>query len=350
MDNAIQHIGELSKDGVFIYDTSTRKFAYINEPFIKIFDTPRDRLMEQPGLILQLMASEDAFYLRQRYTELVKEQSVSRNEFRLHFGDKIKHLSCDAYLLNENQVGGFVKDVTLEKEHEDYIIDYGARKDTLLDMITHNLTGPLHLSHDILRWIQQTQTDGGKEDMGSQLQMIQAITQECIDIVNDFLRKEHLESERIFVKKTRFDLLDRILATLEKLIVTNKNKKFRVITELAHLDINADSVKFFQVIHNLISNAIKFTPDGGLIDIIVEERERTFIVRVKDNGIGIPRPLHPQLFDRYTASKRDGLNNEPSSGIGLHIVKMLVRLMEGKVWFDSEENKGSTFSIELPKD
>jgi two-component system, OmpR family, sensor histidine kinase VicK len=349
MDNGIQLIGELSKDGVFIYDTSTKKFTYINDPFTKIFDTSRDRLMEQPGLILQLMASEDAFYLRQRYAELVKEQSVSRNEFRVHFGDRIKHLSCDAYQLNENHVGGFVKDVTREKEHEDYIIDYGARKDTLLDMITHNLTGPLHLSHDLLRWIQQTQT-GSKEDMGSLLKMIQANTQECIDIVNDFLRKEHLESERIFVKKTRFDLLDRILATLEKLIVTNKNKKFRVITDLAHLDINADSVKFFQVIHNLISNAIKFTPDGGQIDIIVEERERTFIVGVKDNGIGIPRDLHPQLFDRYTTSKRDGLNKEPSSGMGLHIVKMLVGLMEGKVWFESEEHKGSTFSIELPKD
>jgi two-component system, OmpR family, sensor histidine kinase VicK len=350
MDNGIQHIGELSKDGVFMYNTLSGKFTYMNDPFAMIFDTSKDQLMEKPGLILMLMVTEDAFYLRQRYAELVKEGSVSRNEFRIHFANNIKHLSCDAYLLNDNLVGGFVKDVTCEKQHEDYIIDYGAKKDTLLDMITHNLTGPLHLSHDILRWMQRTYTDNSKEDLSTQLKMIQANTQECIDIVNDFLRQEHLESERIFVRKTRFDLLDRIMTTLEKIIATNKNKKFRVITDLAHLDINADSVKFFQVIHNLISNAIKFTPDGGQIDIIVEEHPRTFIIRVKDNGIGIPAHLHSQLFDRYTASKRDGLNNEPSSGIGLHIVKVLVGLMEGKVWFESGEYKGSTFSIELPKD
>jgi two-component system, OmpR family, sensor histidine kinase VicK len=350
VDLSLQKIGELSKDGVFIYNTAAKKLLYINDPFAAIFDTAKELLLDNPKVVLDFMVTEDAFYLRQRYTELEKEKYISRNEFRLHFGKNIKHLSCDAYLADENMVIGFIKDITREKEHEDYIVDYGARKDTLLDMITHNLAGPLNLSDNILRWMQQNYADGKSGDMNAQLEMMRSITKECIDIVNDFLRKEHLESERIFVKKTRFDLLERIMATLEKLIATNRNKKFRVITELAHLDINTDSVKFFQVIHNLISNAIKFTPDGGQIDIIVEERESTFIIRVRDNGIGIPAELHPDLFNKDTPARREGLNKEQPSGLGLHIVKMLVGLMEGKVWFESKVNQGSTFSIELPKD
>jgi two-component system sensor histidine kinase VicK len=109
-------------------------------------------------------------------------------------------------------------------------------------------------------------------------------------------------------------------------------------------------VKFFQIIHNLISNAIKFTHDNGEIDIIVEEREGSFVISVRDNGIGIPGDMHDKLFSKNTPAGREGLNNERSSGMGLHIVQMLVGLLNGKVWFKSEENNGSTFSIELPKE
>jgi two-component system, OmpR family, sensor histidine kinase VicK len=351
VDIDIQHIGELSKDGVFSYCTDTGKFIYINEPFAAIFENSREELIDQPAFIFDLIRSEDRFYLRHRYAELVKEKSIAANEFRIHFPNgNVKHVRCDAYLIGDVEIIGFLRDISKEKEHEDYIINYGARKDTLLDMITHNLSGPLYLTNNIIELLQKSLNKNRENEVSAHLQLLQANTQECIDIVNDFLRTEHLESERIFVKKTRFDLLERIMATLEKLIVTNKNKKFRVITDLVHLDINTDSVKFFQAIHNLVSNAIKFTPDGGEINIIIEEKETTFIISVRDTGIGIPSHLHPQLFERYSNAGRNGLNNEQSSGVGLHIVKMLVGLMGGKVWFESEENKGSTFSIELPKD
>jgi two-component system sensor histidine kinase VicK len=145
-------------------------------------------------------------------------------------------------------------------------------------------------------------------------------------------------------------VLERIAATMEKLIVTNKSKHFRLITDLKNLNISTDSVKFFQIIHNLISNAIKFTPDNGEIDIIVEERENSFVFSVRDNGIGIPVSMHDKLFSKNTPASREGLNKEKSSGLGLHIVQMLAGLLNAKVSFQSEENKGSTFSIEIPKE
>ena len=351
MHTDIARIGDLSTDAVFIYDIRSRRFTYLNNACEKILGIANDELKERPQQLLALIESEDSFYLGRCYAELIDKQFVGATEFRVKIpGEGIKHLSCSAYLLgDETVIVGFVQDITLDRQHADYIINYGAKKDTLLDMMTHNLSGPLALSNDIINWMSEHSRDRIPQEIWTQINLIKANTQECLDIVNDFLKREHLESEHIYVKKSRFDVLSRIIETLDKLIETNKNKKFRLITKLENLNINTDSVKFFQVIHNLVSNAIKFTPDNGEIDIVVEETETTFIIRVRDNGIGIPKEMHPVLFNKRTTAKRDGLKNESSNGLGLSIVKNLTDLLGGNVSFSSQAKKGSEFSIELPK-
>ncbi len=348
----IEQIGELAREGVFIYDLNKQSFRYINSAFAKLFKASKEDLLLEPGLMLPMIKTEDDYYLRHCFSILKEKKSVNSVEFRLQLDNgAIKHLSCDAYLLQQSTaIAGFVRDVTMDKEHENYIVDYGAQKDTLLDMLSHNLAGPLALSKDIIHWMQQSQKTKDPEEINSHLHMIQDNTQHCLDIVNDFLKEEHLESERIYIKKTRFDVLDRIVNTVDKMIATNKSKKFQLLTDLENLNITTDSVKFFQIIHNLVSNSVKFTPVNGQIDVIVEEEEKVFIVRVRDNGIGIPVHLHSKVFERRSAARRGGLNNELSTGIGLSIVKTLVGLLGGKIWFESEENKGSTFSLEFPKD
>jgi len=347
----IERIGELSIEAVFLYNLEKKRFSYLNAACSAITGLSREKLLDEPGSLLTLIQSEDSFYLHHCFTELLHHHTINRTEFRVKLpGGTLRQLSCTAYLLDDKAViAGFAKDITSERQHDDYIINYGAKKDTLLDMMTHNLSGPLALSQDIIRWMKEHSSDRIPPEVWSQINLIQANTQECLDIVNDFLKEEHLESEFIYVKKSRFDVLSRIVETLDKLIETNKTKKFRLITRLENLNINTDSVKFFQVIHNLVSNAVKFTRENGEIDIIVEETETTFIIRVKDNGIGIPTELHHVLFEKRTSAKREGLKNERSTGLGLSIVKNLTTLLGGTVSFTTEVGKGSTFSIELPK-
>jgi two-component system, OmpR family, sensor histidine kinase VicK len=347
----IPQIGELSKEGVFIFDWKNETFAYLNQPFADIFGVSQQSLLEKPRLIIPFFHTEDSQYVLHCYQQLLNEQHIEV-EFRLQFPDRsVKHLCLNAYRSTETgMVTGFLKDITRNKQHEDYIVNYGAKKDTMLDMMTHNLSGPLHLSKNILRWMQETYNGEEAAEIKKQLRYIQDNTQQCLDIINDFLKEEHLESERIYVKKTRFDVLDRIIVTVDKLIATNKDKSFRLITDLQNLNITTDSVKFFQIVHNLVSNAIKFTPENGQIDILVEETTDSFRIHVKDNGIGVPADLQPRLFDKRTTARREGLKNEFSTGLGLSIVKALVELLDGRVWFTSEEGKGSTFSVEIPKD
>jgi len=302
--------------------------------------------------VIKFLKAEDSFYLQKRFDELVKTGRITSTEFRLQFNESsTRHICCDVFALEHRKVlVGFVKDVTNAKEHEDFIINTGARKDTLLDMITHNLSGPLNLSKSLIDAVRKNYIDDEHPNIGAEIRLLMESTEQCIGIVDDFLKQEHRDSAHIYVKKTRFDLIEKIKATLEKLKITNPGKKFRLVTKLENLNISTDSVKFFQIIHNLLSNAIKFTPENGKIDIIVVEHKKFFTISIKDNGIGIPSKFHPMIFYRRNASRRQGLKGEKSSGLGLSIARKLIELIDGQIWFKSAENKGAVFFIRLPKE
>lgn len=349
--NFVKRAGELTDDGVAVYDLHNNKFTYVNDNFLKIFGVNRESLIDNSNLIMKIILAEDLDYMRSRYNELLEKGHINTTEFRLRFpGNKLKHLSCDVLILeNSHLVTAFVKDISKAKLHEDYLIKYTIQKDTLLDMLTHNLSGPLFISKDIIDTFRREHHDSHSEAISRLLSLISENTQQCIDIVNDFLRQEHNESASIYVKTTRFDVIEKIKETLIKLREMNKDMTFKLISHLNSLNINSDPVKFFQIIHNLLSNAIKFTPPNGSIDIDVIEEKTSYIICIRDNGIGIPEALKPSIFNERVIG-RTGLRGETSRGLGLSIVKKLVLLMNGKIWFESSEGLGSSFFVQLPKE
>lgn len=110
-----------------------------------------------------------------------------------------------------------------------------------------------------------------------------------------------------------------------------------------------DEPKFMQAVNNLLSNAIKFTPDGGTITLRLKEKEEKLLVTVTDTCIGIPAKFHAGLFNKFNDARRPGLKGELSVGLGMSIIKTIVEWHEGKIWFESEENKGTTFYVEIAK-
>lgn len=349
----IEKIGELTEDGVAVYDVLTRRFIYVNTNFLKFFELPDspETLFADSNLLLKFILSEDFGYLESRFHELINTGCINTTEFRLKFPDGVlKHLSCDVLMLdNGNLVTAFVKDISKLKRHEDYLIKYTAQKDTMLDMLTHNLSGPLLISKDVISFLQKGYDQKNSEDISKLISIIQENTQQCIDIVNDFLRQEHVESAQTYVRKTRFDLVEKINVTLDKLRAMNDDKTFTLDADLKNRNINSDPVKFFQVIHNILSNSIKFTRAGGTIAIRVIERASEYIISISDDGIGIPE-AHKSLIFKERIVGRTGLKGEKSSGLGLSIAKRLVNLMGGDVSFESTEEKGSSFFVSLPKE
>ncbi len=347
----IKKIGELTDDGIIVYDLTSGKFIYVNNNFLKIFEIDPDSVLNDSKLVMKFILAEDIAYLKSRFEELIETGHVNTTEFRLQFPDRdIKHLVCDVLMLdNGNMITAFVKDISMAKRHEDYLIKYTAQKDTLLDMLTHNLSGPLLLSKEIINLIQKGYSENNMADISKLVRIMQENTQQCIDIVNDFLIDEHMESANTYVRKTRFDVIEKISVTIEKLQVMNPDKKFTLTTSLTNLNINSDAVKFFQIIHNLLSNAIKYTDDKGVINIDVKDNALSYIICISDNGIGISDDIKPLLFNGRVIGKY-GNKGEKSTGLGLSMAKKLIDLMGGKISFESTENKGSIFCIELPKE
>lgn len=349
--NFIKKIGDITDDGIAVYDIKQKKFLYVNANFTRIFGIDEKELLFDSRIILKFILAEDNTYLKLRYDELNETGCINTTEFRLLFPDHIlKHISCDVLVLEDtNLITAFIKDISEAKKHEDYLIKYTAQKDTLLDMLTHNLSGPLQLSKDMISSLQKGYNENNLADINKLLNIMQENTQQCIDIVNDFLRQEHFESAHTYVRKTRFDLIEKIHVTLDKLRAMNKDKVFTLTAQHENINITSDAVKFFQVIHNVLSNAIKFTGEQGIIAIDVREQENAYLISIKDNGVGIPEEDWADIFHKKVKG-RVGLKGEKSSGLGLSIAKKLVELLNGRIWFESKVNSGSTFYLQLPKE
>jgi PAS domain S-box-containing protein len=113
--------------------------------------------------------------------------------------------------------------------------------------------------------------------------------------------------------------------------------------------VSADVNRIGQALDNLISNAIKFTPEGGKVHLLIENRDTTYTLQVTDTGYGIPAAEQQRLFERFFRSTSATANNVPGTGLGLTIAKTIIERHGGSIGFDSTEGRGTTFTISLPK-
>lgn len=113
-----------------------------------------------------------------------------------------------------------------------------------------------------------------------------------------------------------------------------------------HVPIHVE--KFARVLENLLSNAIKFTQAGGQVTVSVQPEGQRIILKVQDNGIGIPESLQKSVFNKFTKANRQGTQGETTTGLGLFIAKQIVTLHGGTIWLESSENEGTTFYVALP--
>ena len=129
-------------------------------------------------------------------------------------------------------------------------------------------------------------------------------------------------------------------------------KDIQIIIDIPpDLSVFADEKMFDSILRNLSTNAVKFTPKGGMITVAAKPgQENRVEVSVKDTGVGISREMAENLLHQNEKSNRLGTNNEPGTGLGLNICKEFIEKHGGRFWVVSEESKGSTFYFTLPVD
>jgi signal transduction histidine kinase len=166
---------------------------------------------------------------------------------------------------------------------------------------------------------------------------------ELLDTVKTGSGKIQLQLEPVDIKSL-------ILGTCMQITPLLQGKGQKLTTDLPpslHI-IHGDGPRLEQVLLNLMTNAVKFTPRGGSISIKAQEEESGLVVSIKDNGIGIAQEEQSRLFKPYSRVSADR-QHQPGLGLGLALSKQVVELHGGRIWVESESGRGSTFSFFLPR-
>ncbi len=188
-----------------------------------------------------------------------------------------------------------------------------------------------------------------EQDRSRYYQIIYKETLRLSRLIDDLLELSRLQSGSVLVERKKFDVADLI----QSFIFTYSNRAEQLGISLTaelpdeplYADSNADRVE--QVLVILFDNALKFTPEGGVVDLRVRELGNEIELMVKDSGSGIAKEDLPNVFERFY--KADKAHGEPGTGLGLSIAKEIIRLMGGQISVDSELGQGAAFRFTIAK-
>ncbi len=244
---------------------------------------------------------------------------------------------------NDLRYVGVVRNVSLQKEME-------RLRDDFIATLTHDLRTPLLAAIQTLQFFLDGSLGEISDKQKTLLDTMKKSNEDMLGLVNALLEVYKYESGKLNLCKTKFSLKDFIDECLSQLKPLADKKEIEIETvyeDAQDADITADRNELRRVLLNLCGNALNHTPKGGHIEVISSNKDGDLILSVKDNGIGIPKNDLSKLFKRFsqgTSQKRSA-----GTGLGLYLSRQIVEAHEGKIWAESELNKGSVFSLLIPK-
>lgn len=250
---------------------------------------------------------------------------------------------------NDHRLVGFAKvtrDLTTHRRME-AMQETERQMNEFLAMLAHELRNPLAAIVNARELMRRNPGQEQEEARG----VIDRQVTHLARIVDDLLDVSRITRGSIALKKEVLDLNDLVARIVESCRPLIDARRHEVSLQFAEHDIpvDADSTRMSQVVLNLVSNAVKYTPEGGRIAITVERESGDAVLRVRDNGIGIPATLLPRVFDLFVQGTSALARTEGGLGIGLTLVKRLIELQGGSVEASSGgAGQGSEFVVRLP--
>ena len=196
-----------------------------------------------------------------------------------------------------------------------------------------------------------------REQVQDYLKKITVSSQHLLSLINDVLDMSRIESGKVTIEETDVHLPDVIhdLRTIIQPNIKSKQQELFIDTQdVVHEDIVTDKLRLNQVLLNILSNAIKFTPAGGTISFrVIEKPSPTaglahFEFRIKDNGIGMSEEFQKTVFEAFTREQTSTVSGIQGTGLGMAITKNIVDMMGGTISLNSEEGRGSEFIVNIP--
>lgn len=230
------------------------------------------------------------------------------------------------------------------------IAEANIMKSEFISIISHQLCTPL----SAVRWnleILETEADGKiSEKQKIFLENVKKSNEKMLKLVSDLLEVVRIDQGRSVFHMENASLVllaGEVIDDLEYL-VKSKNveiiKKFDAGLPQAYIDPRKMKI----IMENLISNAVKYSYDGGKVEISLRPEKKKILFVVRDCGVGIPRYQHGKIFEKFFRSDNKSRYRTEGVGLGLYLVKAILKHFSGEVWFESEAEKGSTFYVSLP--
>lgn len=239
-----------------------------------------------------------------------------------------------------SHISGVMMDITLQKEKE-------LRKNKLIGMVSHELKTPLT---SLKAYVQMLNAWARKQKdafVSGTLSKVEKQVKKMTSMINGFLSLAQVESGKIHLTLQDFDINALIREAIDEMLLLHPNAIITFQAE-GHLILNGDRDKIDQVLINFLSNAIKYSPQGGVIAINTRLANHMIEVSVTDHGLGIARQDIEKLFDRYYRVENKQTEKIPGFGIGLYLCAEIISHHHGKIWVESEPGKGSTFFFTVP--
>lgn len=237
----------------------------------------------------------------------------------------------------------------IKKQHKK-LQELDKTKNLFLANISHELRTPLNAIIGFSQALDSQIFGELNEKQAEYIKDIQISSLHLLGMINEILDLSKLEANAMKFNPSAISPTLAIREVVNILEPLYKNKNIEVILKQEiNENINADFQKFQQILYNLLSNAIKFTAQNGKIEITQEIKNKDYILKIKDSGIGIEKKYHSKIFKKFVHLDNIYSKVQNSTGLGLPITKELVKLHGGKIVLESELNKGSTFIMEFKK-
>lgn len=296
--------------------------------------------------ILEVLQIADRYNLR----ELLDNQ----DELLLDFSNEERQLIIRAYFSLIQRASGFISGlvIVLHDVTEQQRIEEERRQ--FVSNVSHELRTPLTSVKSYVDALQE----GAIEDpevAKSFLAVAQDETTRMIHMINDLLELSRMDSGTMKLETEYVnvgELFNYILNRFDMIIANDDKpeKYYTIKREITNSQIwvELDTSKFTQVVDNIMNNAIKYSPDGGVITARMIDRKTEVVLSITDQGLGIPKKDLGHIFDRFFRVDKARSRAQGGTGLGLAISKEIIERFGGKIWVESSEGKGSTFSISLP--
>jgi len=236
---------------------------------------------------------------------------------------------------------GVLHEITERKQDE-------MRKNDFIGMVSHELKTPLTSLKAIVQVANMKLRNNGDQFLSGAMVKADAQIKRMSAMINGFLNISRLESGKIMIDKTGFDLKLLIEEIIEEMQLTVSSHQIELLDCAGPLEIHADRDKINSVVSNLISNAIKYSPDADNVKISCLSRPEEICISVTDTGIGIKASDSVKIFDRYYRVESNSTRTISGFGIGLYLSAEIVHRHGGRIWVESEFGQGSTFYFNLP--